>query len=385
MAEPGLTSVGPDGTFWLADGEAIYSRSPDGSLETVDDPAGGLSDIAGLVALSDGALVSTTGRLHWLRDGTMATIWQVGSQAGPNGNVFPSMIATDSGAWIGDGTGVWRCPAPATVDGCRLMDEGMPELRGDEGVSVALAPDGTLWATGPGGTARLDGEAWEVVGDAPGQAVTVGPDGTVWVLGSDNALAAWRDGPTGWVAEHHPPTGLICAGCGGVAWMGVRPDGSVWVLQLGFVPVYLLSFDGQTWTSQLESDVAGRPIGPFGHVHAATIDAGGHLWVVWSGPPVDEHGLPTNGVARLDDTGWTVVSEAGPAGFGGVVAGPDGSVWMGSDDGLLRYDGSGWAPAGLAGMPVTPVDVSADGAVWFIDGGAGTTALYRLPAETTAP
>jgi ligand-binding sensor domain-containing protein len=259
------------------------------------------------------------------------------------------------------------------------MDEGLPPLNGEGMVSVALAPDDSLWATGPVGTARLVGETWELVDGAPGQAVAIGPEGTAWVLGSDCTLVSWRPGATGWIPERHAANESLCMGGGAPYWMGVRPDRSVWVLQAGFVADWLLSYDGRAWTEPLGTDVAGRPVD---QVDSAAIDADGQLWVTW----VDWRDLEREGsqpavfgTARLDDAGWTVVSEGESRGR--LAAGPDGSVWLGSEDGLLRYDGTGWIPDRLTGMSVNPMDVSPDGAVWVTDGASG---LYRLPADMTS-
>ncbi len=157
MGEMGLISVGPDDALWLADGETVYSRPTDGSLEAVDGPTSGLTGITSLVALDEGALVSTADGLHRFAGGVTTTAWRAESQAGPSSS-WPSGIAADSGTWLADEAGVWRCLVPATEDGCQLIDEGLPEVRGEGVASVTLAPDGTPWATGPFGTARLDGD-----------------------------------------------------------------------------------------------------------------------------------------------------------------------------------------------------------------------------------
>lgn len=52
-------------------------------------------------------------------------------------------------------------------------------------------------------------------------------------------------------------------------------------------------------------------------------------------------------------------------------------MWLGGADGLYRFDGSAWTPAGFAGSWLVPEDVAADGTVWFRTGFGG---LYRMPA-----
>lgn len=154
--------------------------------------------------------------------------------------------------------------------------------------------------------------------------------------------------------------------------MGILPDGSIWAAEGGWVRV-LARFDGTSWTTELQESVAGRPLE---WVEGVDVDADGHLWVLWSVPPQDEDALPVRETARLDGDVSRVfevpVDWAGP-----LAAGPGGSVWLGGDDGLYRFTGSAWVPAGFAGSRLPPVDVAADGAVWFTTGSGG---LYRMPA-----
>jgi streptogramin lyase len=90
----------------------------------------------------------------------------------------------------------------------------------------------------------------------------------------------------------------------------------------------------------------------------------------------DGGGKPVFSAARLDGADWTVFDV--PAGWAhGLVAGPDDSVWLGIDDGLFRFDGSAWVPAGFQGSYVVRMGATADGAVWYAD---GSGAMYRMPA-----
>jgi ligand-binding sensor domain-containing protein len=252
----------------------------------------------------------------------------------------------------------------------RLLGGRRPRLA----IATGLVALGIAIEFAQGATGYRSFDAWDMVADGLG--VAVGPDGTIWVLGQTGALSAWRQGPTGWVVEHHadlqqvgPPT----------PWMGVQGDGNVWVNLGGYFTTFA-RFDGESWTKPLDSSIAGRPISD---VLGAAIDADGHVWALWwraeDGPVFS----PVFGPARLDDSGWTVVSEAGTGAYlNGLVADLDGSPWMGSEDGLLRWDGTLWTPAGLGGVSVTPMYVSDDGAVWFT---SWFGSLYRLPAEATAP
>ena len=365
-------SVGPEGVLWGYTDDAVYVRSPGGSFEPVDGPVGGWRDINAVEALLDGAFVTTKDGWLRVRDGSTETVWTPPSalQVDPHqpyrrGNV----VATETEVWVSDAQGVWRCPVPAGAEGCRQVMEGLPDMVEGQPLVLERAPDGTLWSTGPGGTARLDGERWTVIDDAPGQALAIGLDGTVWVgaMGAEALdFTAWREDASGWSAEHHPgPGGLLSPD------IHIAPDGTVWVQEGGYGRT-LLRFDGTTWTKPLQKSIAGLPLEGIGD---ADIDAEGHLWILWTEPAGDGYSCCSS--ARLDGDDWTVfdVPSDWPR---GLVVGADGSVWLGGggSDGLLRFDGSAWIPAGLEGSGVVPLDVSDDGTVWFTDDGGG---LYHLP------
>ena len=158
----------------------------------------------------------------------------------------------------------------------------------------------------------------------------------------------------------------------GAQWLGILPDGTIWAHEGGWVRV-LARFDGTAWTKELQESVAGRPLE---WVERADVDADGHLWVLWAAPTQDENALPVRATARLDGDVWTVF-EVPAAWPDGLAVGPDGSAWLGGDDGLYRFDGNAWEPAGFVGSYLVPVDVAADGAVWFTTYFGG---LYRMPA-----
>ena len=343
-----------DGTAWQA-----YGVGDDPRLSDADD--GSLED--------DGALVATEDGLQQIRDGVVTTVWTPADDPPFWTRCCSAATVAETDVWISDLQGIWRCPVPATDAGCRLIDAGLPTVFADARMVMAMAPDDVVWSTGPAGTARLEGERWVLIDDTPGQALTVAPDGTVWVLEAGGVgLTGWRQEGSSWVAERHPSA----APAADAQWLGILPDGTIWALEGGWVRV-LARFDGTSWTKELEESVAGRPLE---WVEGADVDADGHLWVLWSAPPQDENALPVRETARLDGDAWTVF-DVPVAWQERLAAGPGGSIWLGGLDGLYRFTGSAWVQAGFAGSYLLPVDVAADGAVWFTTGSGG---LYRMPA-----
>ena len=345
----------------------VFRRPPGGSFERVEGPQGGWTDISSIAALSDGALVGAGDGLYRVKDGTITTMWSPPPTplADPYG---PGVLATDTDVWSSDLQGVWRCPVLPNDAGCQLVAEGLPARPDEDIASIALAPDGTLWATGSRGTARLENDRWVAIDDTPGQGLAIAADGTVWVVeAKGRGLTAWRDEATGWTAERHPvPDWLVL-----VDRVDVLPDGSVLTFQGPDFPV-LGRFDGTSWQKRLIRRLDGRRVDA---VWAADTDTDGRTWILWTEPAADGTSLSSHGTARLDGSDWTVFDL--PVEWAhGLVAGEDGSVWLGSDDGLYRFDGDAWVPAGFQGMYVVPMAVSADGTVWFTD---GSNALYRLP------
>lgn len=73
-----------------------------------------------------------------------------------------------------------------------------------------------------------------------------------------------------------------------------------------------------------------------------------------------------------------------------VLAGADGSLWFGTDDGLSRYDGQHWqtfraTEYGLPGRQVRALDWGSDGALWMgTDGGLARYANGQWVTYTTA-
>lgn len=295
-------------------------------------------------------------------------------------------------------------PARVTVYGA---SEGVPAARWSD---LAVGPDGSVWAAGPGGLIHLDPSAGQartyvavdgLLSDTP-DAVTVASDGTLWVghvgdtarqgeallVDADGALtplrtidyvesseitAVYRFGeqPFGpgagdvWMgtnegvcvydadvavfAEHAHPTHPH----GGTLGVAFTPEGDVWNGDVYQLSRWRYSNDGDLSPSaDLRETVATWPVLPGEPVSIVDLDADGRtLWVASS----------MFGVARVDvaeDVGTSPVTLYGgdgwPSSATAVRADGAGGAWIGAADGLYRYDGA--ALTRWAGVEWLPAD-----------------------------
>jgi ligand-binding sensor domain-containing protein len=377
----------PDGTLLLASEEGAFVQRADGTVEDVDDRPGDYSARA-LLALPDGVIFAEEDDgLYVSRGGDATRFWGPADAPILDSPLrWSELVASPGAVWIAEEDGVWRCdvPAAASEGGCRFLSEGLPAPAGEPTrlqayfpeLSLARSADGTLWATGPAGTARLEGDAWTVVDEQPGSFVAAGPDGTIrvlWLDARDDALigvlTALRATEAGWVVAERDPTpeGLELT-----PTIMTGADGSVWLAGGAFWQE-LARFDAGTW--ERVRSIAGRPIdgAAFGDGNDE-----GRLWVAGYDADDGDAGTGTWS-ARFDGTAWAVLelpADAELVPWAARVA-PDGSVWLGGADGLWRLAGDTLARVAFAGSWVEPLAVSEDGTVWVaVDGG-----VYRVPPE----
>jgi hypothetical protein len=310
-------------------------------------------------------------------------------------------FADDGSLWLATAAGVvhWDVATErATLYG---QNEGLPTT---EAIRTAVAPDGTVWASGGSWVARFDG-AWTsysesgdlaalgVTGDLGGLAV--GPDGTAWVAATTadgRAMLLRFDGA--WSVTEAPES------VGGFAspWalrLEVAADGAIWADPFNGVVV----FDGTTWNSYTEAS-NGLPRMP----SLAAVAPDGSAWVelsgegcVATGPDSETCATPAAGVARFDGTRWTVFTTADGLvdDDAGLFVGSDGTVWAAGGmvtGAVSRFDGTRWITvevpelAGAHALAAAP-----DGALWLssADGllryDGATVTRHALPAIDAQP
>jgi ligand-binding sensor domain-containing protein len=265
------------------------------------------------------------------------------------GNNVTSMAqAADGAMWFGvQGAGVSRFDGASWTT--FTSADGLP---GNNVLSVAATPDGYVWVDvatviiggtteSTGGMARHDGTNWVTfVGGF--DRLFVSSDGTLWSIEEKSAGLSYFDGEN-WIDYNYThnrnlPDQRVLA-------MAVALDGTPWVA----TPNGVYHFNGQTWDEfkPWEGEIGSR-------LMSMAVTPDGNVWLGFSfafPDPFDRCGevrLPADewGLYRYDGKTWqniTVQDGLVSDKVCSVLAGPDGSVWVGTyDQGISRFDGQSW-------------------------------------------
>ena len=315
----------------------------------------------------------------------------------------------------------------------RFEEEGIQVLSTKDGLPrnvvtrVAMAPDGSVWFTCPLSDSTSISSAGDTLCHYDGRSVTrygreqglgalimgglhVDADGTVWAgAGGNNGRGLWSTTPvTGvWRSEGDRFTKLdASAGLSDlrVGAIGRGPDGRLWVATENLARL----FDGRSSETVLIPGLAltthstpngdiwvGTRAGAFrwnerllnswteangygGRVHTITVAPDGVTWFgtsrgLWRSEAADSPPVPVVKRGLLSGSVWSLFYDR------------DGLLWIGTDNGVARFDGAAWSllgeSDGLPGMIIYAIQQAADGAMWFgTDGG-----LVRYRRNTTAP
>ena len=265
------------------------------------------------------------------------------------------------------------------------------------------APDGSLWTTGEildshMGIYAFDGQEWTLRASATEllPALAVGPDGTVWVTAtvedeycpelearkcpSTSLLRLEDDGSLTTIDDWSG----VYDGEASAYQLAVSPDGDVWLAGQGRSggpeAEALLRFDGSEWAA------IPLPEGLLRYPSARSLGFGpdGSLWVEVRGVAAGH--TDARGLARFDDTGWTIFTEPdGGSEWAGMRRGdgepawpgqnlltvaPDGGIWLrgrpteGGCGGVAQFDDTTWTTY-LAEACINDLDVASDGSVWL--------------------
>jgi ligand-binding sensor domain-containing protein len=337
-------AVAPDGTPWIGTCGSMHNTFGTLLQGLLQGQADSWQEIEGWHELGhpgiraiafgpgDTMAVGTEKGLAVRQDGAWHTL-----RGGPTRNKVTAVAVTpDGAAWFGFGDD----PSSGAGGGVSRFDgQTWHYALGDANVRVlAVALDGALWAGTGCGIQRFDGAAW--------QEMAVCAD-----LGPGNVLdLAFGPGGEVWAA-----TGLSLVRFDGQAWqdmgkmvrsIAVAPDGSLWASgwEGGQDSYYVARFDGSSWSQVLDRALLALAVTPDG--------------VVWGLD--DERGL-----VRFDGDAWEPVAPAaGSSAYGYLVVAPDGALWLRGQTHLARLDGEAWTTyptvEGVKSMAIAP-----DGTVWL--------------------
>ena len=324
-----LTDGGQDGP-WMATHDGLYRLQPDGHCVRV---AGGESlagrTVNALLAQDDGSvwLGLRRGLYRW-HEGRVEPL---GERLGlPAGEVRGLARGRDGEIWIAGEQGVWR-----------HHDRRLQHMRSERAEGLLLDRAGALWVTATdsavlrywrGRWHRLD-EGDGVVGYATG-ALFEDREGLVW-FGTTHGLFRIADGPVRGIGRQ---AGLPSEYTRSVLQTA---DGAVWI---GHAAGLSVMRDGQ---AQLVFPRAGEP--PSSVLSLAPAADGG----VWAG-------TYSRGVLRV--TAGGDVRPLAPAALPlaseqvrALLEDPDGSLWIGTERGLVAWRDGGFDPRPLPGLPELPV------------------------------
>lgn len=307
----------------------------------------------------------------------------------PHNHVLALALSQDGSLWVGTYNGLARyAPATDTWEVFTKADSGLP---GNEIVSLAAAPDGALWVgTGSPGVAEmpekwipescrvslLDKGKWTVFNPhkdlgfsyVADNYVYAMPGGTVWVMNNGGCLARYQEGRWQTVVnavvdnradtrKRLIPTDEFAGLTKEIKCILPMADGTIW---LGTEGAGLALFQ----QGRLEIFTTDNSPLPGNRISYLTSTPDGALWV-WT----------DKGIGLLHQSQWQVFSQEASGvprdvNYRTMVAGPDGSVWVGTtDSGLVRLSLAPWQVytkenSGLPTNEVRPLAFSPDGALW---------------------
>jgi ligand-binding sensor domain-containing protein len=286
-------------------------------------------------------------------------------------DVTAGAIALDSGGhvWVAG----WTYPGPVSqgvsrLDGSRWTTFTASDASALAGTvqSIAPTPTGTVWVGTEVGIARFDGTSWTSFGAAEigagrSWSVAVDPDGQVWAATASEERGveiAHHDG-TGWTL-FGPDDGLPGpdASSYSTATVAASKEGVFVSTRAG---LFRLA-DGRwepAWTANEEASV------PLLDLLAVSGDEAWGLWVGAWGNGVNEIWHFRDGVASRESG-----TEGVPSGVRDLALAPDGTLWAATDHGVATRAGGTWTI--VDEQPAVAVAIAPDGTVWV--GGEGPKA-----------
>jgi ligand-binding sensor domain-containing protein len=260
-------------------------------------------------------------------------------------------FATMGGArFVGDG--VYRFDGRNWTD--FSTENGLPS---DEISAMAVTPDGAIWfGTLSSGIARFDGETWAYYKASNGlisndvRAMAVAPNGNLWVGTGEHGVSVF-DGIkwTTFKSQGNAPKEFV-------GTISILPDGEILLSSSSNGIAKLIQYDGTNW-----EDYPMPWEGKGEYVMDMALSPNHEMWFA----------TEFDGLYRLRKEEWIkYTSETGLISnqLLCVDITPDGSVWLGTAQGIAHFDGESW-DAYLneddADNRIAAITSSPDGTVWF--------------------
>jgi streptogramin lyase len=329
--------------------------------------------VAGLIGLVPGTAEAAAGGVTVLGAATTNLGPSGGFVAGPDGHL-----------WFGNASGLLGELDPATNGITLHQITGVTNSISD----VTVGGDGNIWfatSVNPGigkvGRYNPNTDA-QALFNSPATTgacrLTTGPDGRVWVQGCANNVAK--------INYDGSPAGIATANIGSAGDVELGPDGFLWVSYAGALK-RIDPANGAITTFNAPPD-AGVPIDG----RLLTAGNAGDLWFPYSGGAAGK-----GGIARYVIATNTFTYFAHPTfdNVFGVAQGPDGNLWFTTDDGnaVIRMTPTGSRQA-FGGFDVDfggyEVESGPDGDLWSgapnrilrIDAGSAVDPACLPPAFT---
>jgi Two component regulator propeller len=291
-------------------------------------------------------------------------------------------------------------PAGSHLQRVRKFYASADGLPADHIQALAVTPGGSVIAAASNSVAQLDadGTRWRVAAHPSGVAALFAPrEGPIALAGAANGVWALSGGA--WALEENSPEQAMCfaAEPGGIVW-AMAPSG-VWRRENGWKLVNGIADD------EMAQPHAFLPRGSNDVLIAA--ETGLFALVgkrpYWLGMEVRAGGLLSSkvrSIAALDASHFLVATDKGlnlTDGFRGwqsftgaeglpildnhhLAVAPDGTIWLGSDDGLIEWKQGAWAflesKRWLPDNHVTAIAPAPDGSVW-VGTPKGISHLYQ--------
>ena len=259
----------------------------------------------------------------------------------------------------------------AHVEPLETPKEWISYTNGNDISEIAIDSSGNLWSAGRGGVVEWnpDGKTYRKYTTSDGlpenyvTALAVAPGGKIWAGTHAGQVSFFSAGK--WTILDGKPGDAITD-------LAVTTNGTVWIgTNHG-----LHSFDGANWRSYTSAQGL---LDNF--VQAVAVTSNGTVWAAGMG-----------GVSFFNGSVWEGQRLTTGSAISSIAEAPDQSIWFGSDQALLRFDGKSWTSyeteenASLGA--ITSIAISKQGDVWFtsarlglvhFDEGQKSLISYALP------